>query len=295
MRIKFRDFRAEDAPALINCIREEYGDSYFRENFYDAQSLIASHARGELKFFIAENDNELVGILAFEIGTAENVAELICGIILKKYRGNNISRDFFNHVVSAMKKLSVASICCYPVLYHDIVQKILTRLNFTACGFVFSEFLGALYLPDEHKSIAQKIYSQFNLPCTISTARNALTGKSQLTFQNDSKQQHCTIFVNNSGADLISEVQKIHARFDSELQTFNIFLNINDAKSIAAYSELIKLDYFFSGFKPLGKDFETMILHNSGNVAINFDSFILTEKFQELGEYVKKCYERRRN
>ena len=62
--VRFREFQEKDADAIINLIREEYGDSYFRENFYDAQSLIASHARGELKFFIAENDNELVGIFA---------------------------------------------------------------------------------------------------------------------------------------------------------------------------------------------------------------------------------------
>ena len=322
--IKFRRFLNEDAPALIKCIREEYGSTYFRKNFYNEEKLINENQNGSVKFFIAEDDKELAGILAFEILSDENICELICGIISKNHRGRHISTPFFDFVVSEMKKNPVNSMCCYPVLYHSIVQNLLENLNFIACGFVFSEFLDEnssnyykdynnskkhyglmfhkinkndskiIYLSPELNEIASKIYSSLNVKYEIENKPEKLIGKSELIVTNNLGQQHCTIKILSSGEDLITQIKEIHSKYKSEYQTFNIFLNINESKSIIAYRELKKLGYFFTGFKPISGENENLILHNAMNVDINFNSFVLNEEFTNLKEYVQKCYERRK-
>ena len=40
IQICLREFREEDAASVVACIRDEYGSTYLRYNFYDPATII---------------------------------------------------------------------------------------------------------------------------------------------------------------------------------------------------------------------------------------------------------------
>ncbi len=323
IQVKFRAFEAKDAAAIVNLIRDEYGDKYHKRALYDTDYIIRQNNLGELNFHVAElSSGEVIGCLALKPeGTAYSIAT---GIILKKYRRYGMFFPFAKYIAAQIRKIKNASaIYCRMILYHNITQKLMARLGLKVCGFVPSLILaqsfqhsygkednlkltlgimirkvekhdaGKIFLPQELRSIAEEIYRSLKLKYEIVDAENILTGESQISAANDPVQQNCTIEINSTGADLSEKIRAVQAEFRGEFQTFNVFLNISDGGAVSAYRELVKLGYFFAGFKPICSDREIMILHNPGNVRINFDALKLTEDFSVLRECVKKFYESR--
>lgn len=324
--VRFRRFRPPDATAIVNLIREEYGDTYRKRKMYDANYIIQQCEGGNLNFYVAELDSgEVIGSLSISRNLPEyNACTIGTAIILKKYRGYKMFFPFAKYIAGKIRKMeNVSAVWCNSLMYHDITQKLMYRLGFKPCGFIPSvtiaknfqhsferdenskltlgilirkmkkHYAGKIYLPAEHSEIAKQIYSDLHLHFEISNEIENLRDKSEIIFSNDERQHSCTIEILSAGEDLVSEIQAIHSKYTAEFQTFNIFLNISDAKSIAAYNELKKLGYFFAGFQPICKQYEIMILHNPGNVEINFDTLKIIPAFENLKNYVKNCYESR--
>ena len=326
--VRFRAFEPKDVKSVVNCIRDEYGDKYHKHKMYDTNYIIKQDEEGKLKIYVAELiDGKIIGMIGLQRNLPEDTSCSIVSITtLKVYRNYRMFWHFAKYIYSKIRKMpNVSAIYCRMVMYHDITQKLMERLGLKVCGFVPSLVIadkfqhsyprdnnikntlgimirkrlksdvGTIYLPSEHIEIAQKIYSSLNLKYKIETEIDNLTGKSEISVSNDDNQNTCTIEILSSGEDLTAKIEEIHSKFNEELQTFNVFLNINDEKSIAAYNELTKLGYFFTGFKPICSKNEFMILHNANNVPINFDSLKLIKSFAELKDYVKRCYEGRVN
>ena len=138
-----------------------------------------------------------------------------------------------------------------------------------------------------------KIYDSFGVEFEIKTRGTDLSGKSVIEVENNPVHQNCSIYIDNAGADLLERIKEIESQHQQPFQTFNVFLNINDEKAIAAYETLKSLGYFFAGFKPLAGEHELMILHNPSKVPIHFDSLLAIEHFAFLKDYVNQCYESR--
>ena len=321
--ITLRKFQPNDAEKIVNLIHDEYGESYFKPNFYNPQYLIDENEIKKIIFLVAECENgDIVGVLS--LNPKDKICDIATGIVLKKYRGYNIMWHIFNYAVDEIKNMkNIHAGYCKTVLYHVVTQRLMEKINFVPCGFMMSEFFTSdtehsyqkddnikhphgilvrrmqiespkiIYLPQEHTEIAKKIYSKLNLKCKIKNELNNLSGKSEISYNNDESQNSCTIKILSSGEDLITKINEIQSKFTAKYQTFNILLNICDKKSVLAYNELLKLNYFFTGFLPLFNDIEIMILHNKMNVPFNFDSLILTEKFSQFKDYVQNEYLRR--
>lgn len=323
MNVKFRRFEQKDSKTLIDCIRDEYGDTYFRKNFYDEENLLKTFESAGINFFVAEKSGEIAGILGYD--HLKYTCELTTGIINKKFRGQHISKPMFEYVIAEIRKQDTLSASGYPVLYHNTVQKILVNLDFKPVGFLLSDLMSAnisssyigndlkefkksyglmimknkfddvrkIHLPSEQVNFAGKIYRSLGLKIDIDTELHGLYGMTEIEFENDSIEKTCTITIKNSGEDLIRKIQELHSKFDSEQQTFNIYLDISDEKSVNAYEELIKCGYFFTGLKPICSEHEFMIMHNPRKTSVDFDKFILAQDFEQIRDYVKKQYERR--
>lgn len=321
--VRFRRFKPEDAEALLKCIKDEYSESYFKRSFYNTEYLKHEDASGHIIFMVAERDNgEIIGMLALKrFLPHESMCEIASEIFLKDYRGFKMAYPFFQYALRQIHSMkNVSAIYCLPVLFHDITQKLMERINLVTCGFVFGAFLmpkikhsykfdenikhpqsimirrlgkkdaGKIYLPPEHTEFAKKIYNSLNVKYQIETDAEKLIGKSEILAENDENQCNCKIEVLAAGADLIEQIEKIHSQFTAEYQTFNVFLNISDPKSIAAYDELTKAGYFFAGFQPLCSEREIMVLHNPKKVTINMQTLALTPNAREICDYIEKFY-----
>ncbi|MBR3457405.1 MAG: GNAT family N-acetyltransferase [Selenomonadaceae bacterium] len=306
---------------MVECIRDEYGPTYLKQDFYNPETLIRQHNMGRCQFLVAEASGEIAAVLGLEFPLPpETMCEWITGIVLKKYRRYGIMKLLFDMALKEMLgREGIASGYGFAVTYHAISQRSMGALGFHACGFLLSVLLtqthsfqrdtnqkhhhiiivrkveqenaGSIHIPSEHETIAREIYHTLGVRISVDTRTAALTGNSICRTEQDSGQLSCTIWVEESGADLAECLQAIESRYPEPLQTYNVFLNISDTKAVAAYELLCRMGYFFTGWRPICCGHEIMVLHKPRALQIDFSSLVLTEEAEQLRDYVRNCYE----
>ena len=321
LRICLREFREEDAPALVECIRDEYGATYLKQDFYDPANLVLEHRTGHFLFLLAEAAGEIAAVLGLKFPSArETMCEWITGIVLKKYRRYGIMKLLFAQALQEMlRRKDISAGYGFSVTYHDISQRSMGALGFHPSGFLLSVLLtqthsfqldanrkhhhviivrkvcqedaGKLHVPARHEAIVREIYQNLGVGIEVDAKMVPLVGNSVYREEQDSGQLSCTIWVDESGIDLEERVRAIESRYDEPLQTYNVFLNISDAKAVAAYECLCGMGYFFAGLRPICCDHEIMVLHKGGDVLPDFSSLVLTEEAARLRDYVRGCCE----
>ena len=325
--VRFREFQPKDAEAIVNLIREEYGDNYNNPDFYSADKLIERYNEGKVIFQVAETaEGQIVACLNIKRNfPREGYRGMGTGIVLKDYRQYHIFEPLIKYVMEQIGKLDgVTAIYAVLVMYQSITQKLIDRLGFTVCGvtpsmviaenfihsyekdenqkytFLFTvrnlnkDDVGAVYVPAEHEAIIKDTYKALGVTCQVNTDKVPLNGASAIAVDDDATQRVCTIDVDSAGEDLKDKIKEIENNRQAPLQTFNVQLNIKDSKAVAAYECLKSMGYFFAGLKPLiSREREVMIMHNPNGVAIHFDTLKTVDSYTPLKEYVQKSYESR--
>ena len=325
INLQFRLFQPEDTMALISCVRDEYGDTYFKQSFYNPEALLAADETQKIQFLVAQQeDGEIVGMLALKrFKPREDMCEIASQIIRREYRGYHIAWPFFQYGMTVLEQLpGVSAVYCLPVLFHKITEVLMERLGLVPCGVICSVFLmdhirhsyhrdgnhkhpqgimikkqekqsaGVLYVAKEHQEIAAQIYSALQVSFSFGDPE-PMTGTSALHYYNDERQQNCAIYVDHSGTDLMQRVREIQQQFSGPWQTYNVFLNVSDGGAVGAYRQLTAGGFFFTGFQPLCSAREIMVLHDPGLVRIDFTTWALTPAFARLRDYIEQCWQGR--
>lgn len=202
INVHLRLFRTGDENGIIACIRDEYGDTYFKTGFYDPEYLRKEAEEGVITFLIAETDEDgIIGMMILkEFYPKESMCEIASQIFRKKYRGYGLAMPFFEYGMKLLLSRNYSSAFCLPVLFHDVTQRLLYRLGMRATGLVMNVFdmdhithsynngrnrkhsqgiqiravgkrdAGVVYLPEEHYAFCRDIYASLGAVFTIATA-----------------------------------------------------------------------------------------------------------------------------
>lgn len=324
--LRLRQSRTGEEKALISCIRDEYGDTYFRRNFYQPDYLRKQAASGQITFFVAEDiDGQIAGMMILkDFLPEESMCEIASQIFRKPYRGFGLSAPFFQYGIEVLKSRSYSAAYCLPVLFHDITQKLLYRQGLRATGMILNVFdmkkilhsydngrntkhsqgiqcmalykqeAGVLYLPKEHKAFAGNIYDRLGVRYSINTEESGarLPPDGEMQYNYDTEQSSMEIRILTIGSDVLEEVKLLQTSYPlKDRLTCNVFLNINDSHAVRAYRILHDMGYFFTGLKCLCSDKEYMVLHHPGEVDIYLEDYVFSSEFAVLGSYVRKCYQ----
>lgn len=200
--VRLRLFRAGDENGMIACVRDEYGDTYFKSGFYDPKYLRKEAEEGVITFLIAETDEDgIIGMMILkEFYPKESMCEIASQIFRKKYRGYGLAMPFFEYGMGILLSRNYSAAFCLPVLFHDVTQRLLYRLGMRATGLVMNVFdmdhiihsynngrnrkhsqgiqiravgkrdAGTLYLPEEHYGFCRDIYASLGAVFTIAAA-----------------------------------------------------------------------------------------------------------------------------
>ena len=327
LTLLLRQYREGDEEGMIACIRDEYGDTYFKRGFYDPEFLKKEDREGIIHFLIAETEDDgIAGMLILKrFYPQETMCEIASQIFRKKYRGYGLAMPFFEFGMEILLLGDYSAAFCLPVLFHDVTQRLLYRLGLKATGLVMDVFnmdhiqhsynngknvkhsqgiqvrahkkkdAGRLFLPKEHWDFCKKIYDSLGVryQLTVEEIRDiSFPLHSVISYQNDELQQSVEIRILQVGVDLQKHMEQIHACYPlTGRQTANVFLNINDPWAIWAYRILWLLGYFFTGLRPLCSEKEYMVMHNCGQTAPAFEDYVLSGEFSDLVEYIQTCYE----
>ncbi|MBD5475819.1 MAG: hypothetical protein HDR17_07540 [Lachnospiraceae bacterium] len=200
--VHLRLFRSGDENGMIACIRDEYGDTYFKTGFYDPEYLRREAEEGIITFLIAETDEDgIIGMMILkEFYPKESMCEIASQIFRKKYRGYGLAMPFFEYGMKLLLSRNYSAAFCLTVLFHDVTQRLLYRLGMRATGLVMNVFdvdhiihsynngrnrkhsqgiqiravgkrdAGVVYLPEEHYAFCRDIYASLGAVFTIATA-----------------------------------------------------------------------------------------------------------------------------
>lgn len=327
--VQLRPYHEGDENGMIACIRDEYADTYFKRDFYDADHLRKEAKAGHITFLIAEtNTGEIAGMMILkEFYPEENMCEIASQIFRKKYRGYGLAMPFFCYGMKMLLMRDYYAAFCLPVVFHNTTQRLLYRLGMYATGFVLNMLdmtgvvnsygkdrnekhsqgimvraihkrdAGKLYIPKVHADFCRSIYDKLQVDYRLAqdTYKTTITDvpQSYIRYKQDGLQKSLEIYVDVIGFDLKERIQSIHSDYPlCKKQTANIFLNCNDINAPFAYRVLTEMGYFFAGLKPLCSEREYMVLHNPGEVRIFVDDYVLSDDFSFVAQYVKNCYEK---
>lgn len=320
LTITLRAYRPGDEESMIACIRDEYGDTYFKRGFYSPSCLRAEAESGHITFLVAQTlAGEIAGMLILkEFAPEESMCEIASQIFRKKYRGYGLAMPFFEYGMEILLSRNYSAAYCLPVVFHNTTQRLLYRIGLRATGFILNVFdmehithsykngrnikhsqgiqvraaekqnAGSVYLPPEYQDFGRRIYESLGVSYFIAREKEvkdivSVPSLCNLSYQQNELQSSLEIHIHCIGLDLPERIAALHKKFPLKgKQTVNIFLNINDQNAVWAYYVLTEMGYFFTGLKPLCSEREYMVLHNQGEVEIYFEDYVLSEEFEEL-------------
>ncbi len=327
LNLTLKPFEDRDAQGLIACICDEYGDTYFKRDFYNPEYIKKMHREEAITFLVAQTDEEeIAGILALKsFFPSETMCEVASEIFRKKFRGYGLAEPMLNYGMQTIEQKSYSAAYALPVTFHSITQKILEELGMTDTGFIFSVFctefvqssyeygrcqkhsqgiqikpmekndVGNIYLAEELFPIANRIYTKLGVNYNLNTSNKTSDGKTRLYFTNDARHRNASITIIRPGTDLKERLELIKEKYrDIPMQTFNVFLNISDVTAVQAYHILKESGFFFTGFKPLCSDREILVMHDPNGVNLHIEDYDLSDEFKRILDDIRPFMKGRR-
>lgn len=324
LTVTLREFKPGDEEGMIACIRDEYGDTYFKTGFYNPAFLRREAESGHITFLVARTKaGEIAGMLILkQFAPEESMCEIASQIFRKKYRGYGLAMPFFEYGMEILLSRKYSAAYCLPVLFHDTTQRLLYRLGLRATGFVLNVFdvtnithsydngkntkhsqgiqiravekrdAGAVYIPHEHQEFCRGIYESLGVVYRMAEEcgrTEKIPPVSDLSYEQNMLQSSLEVCIRRIGLDLPERIEALHGKYPLKgKQTANIFLNVSDANAVWAYRALTEMGYFFTGLKPLCSEKEYMVLHHPGEVKIYFSDYVLSNEFTYLAEYIER-------
>lgn len=304
LEVTLRPFRPSDAPHIIACIRDAYGDTYVKPYLYTEEGILDHEKNGELCFSVAETpEGRIAGITAYARSGPffPGMSEIACQVILQEFNGYGLALPLALHAMERAERLPLAGQYSRALGCHLISQKTLKGMGFTACGFLLNVFnkekftyryrnggyakvpqslavkrqdaadLGPLFLPEEWEPLAEQAFRHLGVSWERAPG-GELSGPDEWAWEDD--EVHATLYLwaktcgKEFPAHLAAALQAEAAHKDG---TVNLFLSLSRPGSAAAYEEARRLGFFPTAILPCTADGTYLLLHHPLQVPVRLD------------------------
>lgn len=323
-----RPFAPGDEPGLIACIRDEYGDSYFKRDFYDKKKLLEKAMGDHYVFFVAEADGEIAGMEIFALFTenGDDYIEPASQILKRNYRGFGLAAELVAYTFPLAKAMKPSALFVHAVTFHPITQWVCGEQGMIPTGFRLGSFLaekmqnsypkgscpkhsegimilpvekkdaGTVYLPAGLHDYAGLIYHDLGMKVELSDKKTVFSSKTtKLSAVTDELQRTVLIQLEQPGDDLSEQIRALMAVHRDPYWTYQITASSNDSTAVAVYDALIDLGFFFTGIKAACGECEQFYMQWCGEMDLHMEEYVLTDAFDALREQIKVYYDRRKH
>ena len=320
-----RPFRCGDEDAVIECVSEEYGDTYYRREYYDKKLLLELALSGELYLFLAYCGDDVCGIQSIVSHAPETRLEAASQIFRKAYRGYGLPFELVKYTYEVARSLHPSCIYASMVIFHDITQKMCEDAGMVAVAFNFGSHLtskmqnsfslgssekygqaimilpvdktdaGNIYIHPDIEGLVKRLYSNLGVSFNIIT-RPDEDGDKELPSQTDldisvnDREQSISITVHALGMDLMQRIREVKSSHSGKYWTIQLILPVDKECALSAYEQLADEGFYFTGIRALCSDTEQIYMQYTGDVYFNFDEFKLTDSFKALLADILKYY-----
>ena len=267
-----RDFCPADAPQIIACIRDAYGDTYVKPFLYTEEGVRSCDERGIMRFSVAETaQGVLAGITAYELDEHfPGMAEIACQVILRVYHGYGLALPLALHSMRRADAQPLTGQFARALGCHKISQKTLKGMGFTACGFLLNVFDKSLFRYHFQNGSYAKV------PQSIAVKRQG----------NDAAALWLPEELRDLGGNTLRALGCMWTLTPG--QTVNLYLNLSRPGSAAAYEAARRHGFFFTGFLPCAADGVYMILHHPLNMPVELDGIPYIPEYAPFVEQIRR-------
>ncbi len=251
-----RPYRAGDENEITDIVTEEYGQSYFKKDFYDPELIKRDALSDRYRFFVSEADGIVAGLEIFHIfAESEDYLEPASQILRKNYRNYGLAAAMVDYTFEIAKKMEPSALFVHAVTFHISTQSVCGKYGMVPTGFRLGSFLtekmnnsyalgrcdkysegimiypvakknaGSLYIPQEVCAFADKIYKRLEVEYNIEDVpddtekdviRESMRSESVLDIKRDSDQRMVTVSVISEGTDIPDKMQDLIDSFSDE-------------------------------------------------------------------------------
>lgn len=317
-----RPFRCGDEGAVLQCVQEEYGDTYYRREYYDRDLLLEQTQSGKLHLFLAYCGDDVCGIqsiISYE--PKEPRLEAASQIFRRAYRGYGLPYELVKYTYAMAKSLHPSCIYASMVVFHDITQKMCEQAGMRAVAFnlgshitakmhnsfelgssekyaqaimilpVDKTDIGCVYIHPSIKDVVTRIYNDLGVTYSMENApedAEASCDDSEISVSVNEREQSISITVDVIGRDLIDRIMQVRSEHEGQLWTIQLILPVDEPASVHVYDRLCRGGFFFVGVRPLCAKREQIFMQYIGDVHFCFDDFKLIDGFRTLIKDVEK-------
>lgn len=322
-----RAYEAGDEAGMLACIRDEYGDSYFKRDFYDVKKLREKALSDAYVFFVAECEGQIAGmeLLALFCTEGDDYIEPASQIFHRKVRGYGLASALVDYTFALARELEPSALFVHAVTFHDITQHVCGAQGMLPTGFRLGSFLtsgmknsypkgncpkysegimilplqkkqaGVVYVPEELAAVVGDCYDRLGMTYTLSSVRAAYRSAAcSLTAVTDAAQRMVCVRVHSHGETLVHEVQQLLCAHTEPYWVYQIALPANDGQLLTAYEQLKALGFFFTGVKAACADTEQIYMQWCGDLALCMEDYVLTDAFARMRDRIQYFYDRRK-
>ena len=317
-----RPFCCGDEDAVIQCVIEEYGDTYYRREYYDKELLRKQTDSGRLFLFLAYCGDDVCGIQSIvSHAPDETRLEAASQIFRRTYRGYGLPYELVKYTYEFAKSLHPSCIYASMVVFHNITQTMCEKAGMTAVAFNLGSHItskmhnsyrlgasekyaqaimvlpvdkkdaGDIYVHPDIEGPVERLYSELkvahNIISRVPEDETALPDrKTELKISVNEREQSITVRVDVIGCDLSDVIGQLKDSHNEKYWTIQLILPVDEGCAITAYEELAKEGFFFTGVRALCAPREQIFMQYIGDVYFCYDDFVLTDGFKALLEDV---------
>ncbi len=322
-----RVYEPGDESGMVACILDEYGESYFKRDFYDEAKLREKALGDHYVFFVAKTEGEIAGMEIFALFTedGDDYIEPASQIFRRKYRGYKLAEAMVEYTFALAKQMKPKALFVHAVTFHSITQKVCGAQGMMPTGFRLGSFLakrmnnsypigncvkysegimilpiektdaGVVYLPQELSAVAADIYGRLGMRYVFSYEKKELPDEpAQLSVITDTLQRTVLIHLLKSGADLKKQIEALLEKHLKEADwTYQICFSISEGTAITEYEQLHQMGFFFAGLKAACAETEQLYMQWCGDIELHMEEYVLTEEFSHMREQIQEFYNKR--
>lgn len=302
----------EDVIEAIRCIYAEYGYSYSYERLYYVNSFMELIRSKEIMSFLAVNDHgQTAGhfILAFS-DLYKGMPEVSTVVVRKEFRGLGLFAKFMDHCEMVGKEQGFRSLMGQPVTFHPMSQKAFLRAGYTATSLLMSylgtdieseyntesERLGLsvavkildkdayakVYVPEEMRNFANKIYSRLGIRYDISFDSKT-DETTEISVELSTALRMSKIIVRKAGTELEKELnQAIQDAIKKKNEMIELVITLNNPNCPYAYDVAKKCGFSLSGIIPGSENGDYLVMQMLLGDKMNYDKLVLVGEFEEV-------------
>ena len=322
MKISVRIPKKTEMNEISRLIYQEYGLTYSRDIVYYPERFFAAVLKDLIHSLVAvdENDNIAGHIAAFQWDTVPGVWEMGMGVVSRHYRKAGIALRMMQQCCDYVKndvngRLLIG--CC--VTTHKYTQSNCMKCGLTPCGFllnltppdvlhssfksderytanavaclVFDSTPKKVYLPEELRDVANKIYTWQKLSRIITMENDAIsdTAATESKWFYNTVKRNGTIYLYRLGQDHIRCLHNnIYELKRHGAEMIVLYIPIEQPGLTAVYENAKNEGFFFTGLLPATDHGDVVIMQKMMNNIVDYKSLVTYDSFTELLDDIQK-------